>query len=798
MSIMFHSPLTPSTEGGMRDLLRIGPENDPFWANVRRSQMRFMLHYLPFNLAVALTNGAVVLAAFADRIDPMVLLMWATLSTAIISIWIYRFSAARLRGRKFPATPRFIRILALEMAAVGLAWGLMFMSVLPVLPASLAMLVVAMTMAMVGCSAFSAAIFPLGAVALSGPIILGTLFGILMTDWPEADLVGIVVASFILIIIRSNILSTLSFLSRRRARDRLIEQEQMIRLLLNEFEANGRDWLFEFDAGGTLTFASARFADAAGRPVDQLIGLSWTRFLDDITTAAPLMAFVRKGRPFRDHLLRVEINGEPRWWSLSGTPKRDGSGRLTGYRGVGSDVTDRQASAQRIADLATFDTLTGLVNRRVIHATLEKGLAQPNGVTLLFVDLDRFKSVNDSLGHAAGDRLLAEVATRLRAVVGTHGLVGRLGGDEFAVVLHGSDAEQATLVGGAIVERLSQPYRLGTQQAVIGASIGFAIGPRDGATVEALMRSADLALYDVKGKGRGSIRCYDRELHRLAEERRALELDLRNALAKSQLRLVFQPVVNAYDQRIVGFEALMRWRHPVHGDVPPGVFIPIAEESGMIGAMGEWALSEACRIAMNWPQDIKISVNLSPLQFDDPDFAQTVERVLNRWKMSPSRLELELTESLFLDERPQTTSILNRLRQMGVAFALDDFGTGYASLGYLQKINFSRIKIDRSFVRSATADGGESVAIIQAIIALAEQLGMATTAEGTETLAEFEAMRRLGCAQIQGYYFGRPMPPENVLRLLDRKRPMVTLELAPEEATPALPAPGLHSAEPAQ
>jgi len=496
----------------------------------------------------------------------------------------------------------------------------------------------------------------------------------------------------------------------------------------------------------------------------------------DRQSAAPLFRAVVRRQAFRDILVRVRIGEEDRYWSLSGTPKFDSDGRFSGYRGVGSDVTERQKSAERIAELATFDSLTGLVNRRIIHTAIADGLAGPTGVALLFVDLDRFKAVNDSLGHAAGDRLLAEVAQRLRQQVGAAGQIGRLGGDEFAVVLREGDAAAATALGERLIADLSRPFRLGASDARIGASIGLAVGPGDGNSVEALMRAADLALYDVKGKGRGTVRRYNRDMHARAEARHALELDLKVALERDQIRLVYQPIVDALDEQIVGFEALMRWRHPVHGDVPPATFIPIAEECGAIVALGRFALREALRTAAGWPRHIRISVNFSPLQFEDPQLVGEVRRALSAAGVAPERLELELTESIFLDPRETVVKALAELRALGCAFALDDFGTGYSSLGYLQKIAFNRIKIDRSFVRASVADGGESSAIIQAIVALADRLGMETTAEGTETRAEFEAMRRLGCAHVQGYYFGKPMSAEDATRLLRRSEPLIALD----------------------
>ncbi len=798
MSFQFKPPVASEARVHWRELVTLGPEDDPFWRRVRTAQLDFLSRYLPINVAVVTGNMAVVLAALAEEASPFVLAAWFFVQAAALLIWVPRFFHEARHGAT-PATRAHVRQVIGELFVVGAAWAVLFVDVLSKTTPSNGMLVVAMTMAAISVTAFTTAIFPLGALALSGPILAGTVYGLIANNWPGIWMLQIVMASFLIVIVRGNMLTTFAFLARLKTQDRLLEQEEVVRLLLTEFEANGTDWLFEYDADGRLTFASARFAEALRRPVEEVVGSHWTSFLKDPEARARFREIVRNGQPYRDVLLRVEIEGETRWWQLSGTPKFGPDGRLAGYRGVGSDVTDRERSAARIAELATFDTLTGLVNRRIIHATLTEGLRSPDGVSLLFVDLDRFKAVNDSLGHGVGDELLAEVARRLRVTVGGEGQVGRLGGDEFAVVLRGQDLGRATRLGERIIEALSAPYVLGDKKALIGASVGLALGPADGATVEALMRAADLALYDVKGKGRGSVRPYDREMHQRAEHRRSLELDLREALDLGQLRLVYQPVVDALDEKVVGFEALMRWSHPQHGEVPPAVFIPIAEETGQIGRIGRWAIGEACRTAATWPRHIRLAVNLSPVQFEDPRLVDDIAEALRRNRIAPERLELELTESLFLEERPQTMETLARLRALGVGFALDDFGTGYSSLGYLQKIAFTRIKIDRSFVRASTAEQSESSAIVQAIVALADRLGMETTAEGTETRAEFEAMRRLGCAQVQGYYFGRPMPADDVARVLDRAAPLLEVDDAapsPEPGPSCPPAPALALSAP--
>ncbi|WP_199553517.1 putative bifunctional diguanylate cyclase/phosphodiesterase [Sandaracinobacteroides hominis] len=777
MTAVFLPPKAASIR--WRDLIRMGMADDPYWQRVRQRQLRFVERYLPVNLLMALFTLGVLGFSFEGRIDPLVLGFWLLAQAMNLLATLQVWNRDRLGRPRRLSGLRPMRVALAHHILTGAAWGLLFHQMLATAQPGDAMLLGAVAISCIGCHAYTSAPWPLGSIGSTSLMALGALTGLVAGGWDNRLALALVIVGYMVFVTRGNLLITRALMQRMRLKERIQEQGEVVRLLLNEFEANGSEWLYEFDSTGRLTFASTRFAEALRRPVEEVVGHHWTRFLHERAAGSELSEFVRRGLPFRDFLLRVEVEGEVRWWLLSGTPKVDSEGRPLGYRGVGSDVTDRQRAAERIAELATFDALTGLVNRRVIHQALAEGLQPGCGTALLFIDLDRFKAVNDSLGHGSGDRLLAEVSQRLRRIAAEHGgdgaLVGRLGGDEFAIVLPGTSLARALSVGEAIIAGITRPFSLGDKSAHIGASIGVALGPSDGATVETLMRAADLALYDAKARGRGNVRHYDRDMHQQAEARRSLEMDLRNAMAAGQLRLAFQPVVDAMDERIVGFEALARWRHPTLGDIPPSVFIPLAEEAGLIRRIGAWVLNEACKVAAGWPRHIQLAVNLSPLQFDDPGLVETVHRTLRRWNIAPERLELELTESLFLDERPQTSAMLAELEEMGVGFALDDFGTGYSSLGYLQKIAFRRIKIDRSFVRKSATDGGEATAIIQAIVALAERLGMETTAEGTETRAEFEAMRRLGCAQVQGYYFGRPMPAEEAARLIDRSRPLLEL-----------------------
>jgi diguanylate cyclase (GGDEF)-like protein len=379
-------------------------------------------------------------------------------------------------------------------------------------------------------------------------------------------------------------------------------------------------------------------------------------------------------------------------------------------------------------------------------------------VALFMLDLDRFKQVNDTMGHPAGDALLQQVAQRLVRLVGTHGKVGRLGGDEFQIIIAGKlDKLQLARLAEAVIHNISQPYSIEGSQVDIGASVGIAIAPEDGSVAETLTRNADLALYAAKGDGRGVFRFYAPSMHSEAEVRRQLEQDLRQALVTGGLHMAYQPVVCASTERITGYEALLRWNHPTKGAISPALFIPIAEDAGLIASIGEWVMRTACAEAAGWPSNVRIAVNVSPIQFANPSFPALVMNALASTGLEPERLELEITESVFMSQGADTDGMFASLKAIGVRLALDDFGTGYSSLGYLKTAPFDKIKIDQSFVRGAAIRGSRNAAIVKAIVSLAEALGMETTAEGAETMDELALIRSLGCSHVQGYVYGRPV-----------------------------------------
>jgi diguanylate cyclase (GGDEF)-like protein len=460
--------------------------------------------------------------------------------------------------------------------------------------------------------------------------------------------------------------------------------------------------------------------------------------------------------------VRAATTGEERWWSISGRPIHDQFNNFVGFRGSGSDLTERRRSQEHASRLAHYDSLTGLANRFQMSQTLEKILnaqrEEQRSCAVFLLDLDRFKQVNDTLGHPAGDALLKQVAQRLERTVDDAGRVGRLGGDEFEVILPGARRhEDLAQLASRIIESLSQPYSIEGQRVVIGASVGIARAPGDGVTSEALIRNADLALYAAKDAGRGRYHFYDPSLHSDAEERHQLEQDLRDAIADGGFELYYQPVVHTTTEKITGFEALLRWNHPRLGPLSPAKFVPIAEDAGLIAQIGEWALRTACKDLARWPETVRAAVNVSALQFANPALPAIVTSALAEAQVMPARLELEITESVFLNDDCATEAMFAALKRVGVRLALDDFGTGYSSLGYLKKAPFDKIKIDQSFVRGATVDGSRNGAIISSIVSLAEALGMETTAEGVETLDELDLVRLLGCSHIQGYIYEKPL-----------------------------------------
>jgi len=579
-------------------------------------------------------------------------------------------------------------------------------------------------------------------------------------------LVTVLVDALSLVMVSYSVAVTQESVAAGRRRLNVEWQAKKALNFVDEFENSGRGWFWETDPLGTLSYVSQQLAEDFHCDPEALLGRQFTDLLsvDHASESAEerkTLGFHLSARfPFSDVVVRP-ASEEDVHWSLSGNPIFDERGRFLGFRGIGTDLTEQRKSEREISRLARFDSLTGLPNRAMMRQTLDEALRnaahRQKGCALFMIDLDRFKNVNDTLGHPIGDALLRQVADRLKSVMGNHGQVGRLGGDEFQAVLPGTvDIGLLESLARTLIEQASRPYQIEGHKVTIGASVGIAIGDPGRASADALVRNADLALYAAKAAGRGKHCFYEAAMHSEAAERQLLENDLRQAIERGELSVHYQPIVRAAGEEISGFEALCRWQHPTRGPISPAKFVPLAEEAGLIGKIGEWVLRTALEEAARWPNHVLVAVNLSPLQFNDPNVIEVVSKHLSETGVSPERLELEITEGVFLAEGDSTDDTFAKLKKIGVRLSLDDFGTGYSSLGYLKKAPFDKIKIDQSFVRGAASATNRNAAIIRAIVTLAETLGMDTCAEGVETHDDLQLIRELGVSMVQGYIFGKP------------------------------------------
>jgi diguanylate cyclase (GGDEF)-like protein/PAS domain S-box-containing protein len=546
-------------------------------------------------------------------------------------------------------------------------------------------------------------------------------------------------------------------------------REESFRLL---FDSNPMPmWLFDEDSHQFLNVNEAAIVHY-GYPRERFLAMA----LKDIWPADERDAHLRAIQHLHD-----SYQSGRSWRHL----RADGSeievvtcGRRVDYAGRRAflvsviDVTERRKAEAQISYLAHHDALTGLPNRISLQQRLQQIVEQATRserrAAVICLDLDMFKAVNDSFGHPTGDRLLHMVGDRLRAALGPADLAARLGGDEFALVLDPiSGPGEVAHRTQALIEALAAPYAIDGRDVVIGASAGIAMAPADGDGAETLLRHADMALYRAKADGGGVHHFFELEMDRQAQARRLLEADLRLALAAGELELHYQPLVNVAGRRITGFEALLRWRHPERGMVSPAEFVPVAEEIGLIVPIGEWVLRTACADAARWPGDIKIAVNLSPVQFKSRNLVPAVMAALAHSGLPAARLELEITESVLLAETDANLQTLHQLRELGVRISMDDFGTGYSSLSYLRSFPFDKIKIDRSFIRDLP-DRADCIAIVRAISGLARSLGISTTAEGVETAAQLAQLDAEGCTEVQGFLFSAARPASAIADLLAR------------------------------
>ena len=751
---------------------------------VRAAQIEAVRRYTPWMMATNIVIVAIIATTFRSSDVFAHVAVWSTFiilaAAYTLAVWWSRKHIAPPRS----ASLRGIRRTVLHTAILGFAWAL-----LPALFFRYAddqqRLVIACVVAGMSCgSGFALATIPAAAILFSGILTAGGTLAVLTSPDVSTLVMLILNGIYFAVLIASS--RSLSGLLRGRieAQIRADDQRDYIGLLLNDFEEHGSDWLWMVDRHYRVIHVSTRLTEVLHTTENDLIGKRLTECLplrdggrysnEDAQALRGLLRRMRKRRAFRDAEVAVRVGGQNRIWSLTARPVFDARGEFEGYRGVGRDVTIASEARRKIEYMARYDSLTGLPNRitlnddigRALHRLRERG----SHFALLLLDLDHFKIINDTQGHPVGDALLKQAAERLQAAARGFGVVARFAGDEFAIVTNGlQNKRQAEDLAERIARHFQSPFALPGGMASVGVSIGIvyvASGKRDADT---LIRHADLALYQAKDGGRGRHYFFEPGLDVAAKRRHQLEHDLRRALEHGGLELFYQPLTSAATGEVVAFEALMRWNHPTLGLLGPHEFIRLAEETGLIGRLGGWAIGQACRQALHWPPHIRIAVNLSPAQFQTPGLFDTVRRALEETGLDPRRLELEVTESLLLDTTGVVQATLQALDALRVRIVLDDFGTGYSSLGYLRQYRFHKLKVDRSFVEHIETEPG-SVAIVKAVLGLARELGMTVAVEGVETQGQLAVLRGIGCDEIQGYLVSRPVTAGQTAALIHQQQ----------------------------
>jgi diguanylate cyclase (GGDEF)-like protein len=760
-----------------------GPQAGHF----RFRQLSAILQLTPLILVAQLLYVVIVCTLFWGAAPRPLLMGWSVLMVSAGLGIGYYWQLVQLHGVRQISRRSLAR--TTRMAAfTGMLWACVPAVLFPDASRDAQLIVACVTAGMLCAGAFTLA--PVAHAAISFVLVLTAgAFVALARDTGIVTMnLGTLLCVYSVVVIGTILANARVFLAGLRAAAQAERQSQTIGLLLHDFEQHASDWLWETDAAGRLSHVSARLADALGRPafalrestlLDLLADSLGAQTLEETDALAALRTHLAARAPFRGLAVPVQVGDERRWWSLTAKPLHDEQGRFSGWRGVGSDITQARRAHQEMTRLANFDALTGLANRHQFSAHLQRlqdaGQQAKRPCALIFLDLDNFKTINDSLGHHTGDRLLQIVARRLLTCVHGGDLLARIGGDEFAIISwEATRSEQVAALAQRLLDTFSSPCGVEEARILVSTSIGIAMAPQDGQDPHTLLKSADLALYAAKAAGRNTFRFFDRQMDERARERLTLQHDLRDAVQRREFALHFQPQIDLRSGQVTGFEALLRWRHPVRGLVSPAEFIPLAEETGLIVGIGEWVLAEACRQARAWDAQgagpLRVAVNLSAVQFREAGIVEAVQRALQASGLAPHRLELEITESALIQDSSAVQSTLRALREHGVRVAVDDFGTGYSSLAYLRNFPLDKLKIDGMFVRTLEGDP-ESLAIVRAIVSLAQALRLETTAEGVETAGQLQAMRELGCTDVQGFLTARPMPAEQVQPYLAALQP---------------------------
>lgn len=754
--------------------------NDEQVAGFRAQQMHAVLRITPLAMGIQLGCAAVVPVALWGWLSATVLWLWSG-SLAVLALTALRaWWLGRRRPPRTTASLRALRRVVAHAAMLGSLWSLLPLLTYDLSDPEARYLVGLLVTGMICAGGFALAAVPVAATLFVAMVGTGAAVSLALRGGPLAWVFALQLAGYAAIVIYTLWASARMMAARMLAEAQASHQSEVISLLLRDFEDHTTDLLWELDEARRFVHMSPRLARALGlnepgqAPAQALDLLAPLVPADEEAQAlwTAMKQALAQRDSFRDVIVILHGAGGRKWWSLSARRLTDAQGQPRGWRGVASDISERQQALQRLNWLAHNDTLTGLVNRTQVRALLETLLpgdpAQAQKLTLILLDLDGFKHVNDTQGHATGDRLLQRFGQRLLATARRSDTVARLGGDEFAIVVPGAAQPlELTPLLERLLNTLAEPCEVDGQVYTLRGSLGVALAPADGSDADTLMSHADIAMYAAKHAGGHRYCFFNQALAESGRRRLAMTEALRGAMGRGELRLVYQPQVDTSTWQVCGFEALLRWRSPDYGEVSPAQFVPLAEAAGLMPAIGDWVLTQACAQAAGWPRPLRVSVNVSATQLERPDFAaQAQARAAG---LARGQVELEITESSLIQDPDAAVTLLHALRERGLRTALDDFGTGYSALGYLRRFPFDTLKIDRSFVKDLARDG-EAQVLVDAILAMARALGMTAVAEGVETPLQANRLRERGCELLQGYLFSRPLEAEQVADFLQRWR----------------------------
>lgn len=729
---------------------------------IRFEHLNSVVRLTPFAMAANVGSASLVLWAFRGQWSTG-LLMWWGIMVGIAALALGNWLRFRHRPLQMVSC-RGINRSTWHAALLAAAWGFMPVTWFPGASPGQQLVIATLFTGMLGAGTFVLGALPLASLAYVSLFTASSLWALASAGEPMMRGVAMLLGFYAPMVLVGGLSSWRKATAFLLSQNDAVRQEQMLAVMLQDFEQSADEALWETDSTGHLRQPSARLATLLHTSPDVLQRVPFTQWLQAHCRGgiAPLHSALAKGAPFHSIAVGLVHGNDTRHLAFNGKPLFDEWGQPAGWRGVLADRTAEAAAQEQLHRLAHTDSLTQLANRFALHAAIEAQLqARPSTAALLLLDLDHFKAINDNFGHSVGDHLLNSVARRIEEHAPAQSLIARLGGDEFAVLLRDGSApgRSSRELADLLVTELGRPHYSGERRLRIGASIGIVDLSGDVDSVDELLVRADIALYDAKARGRSRAASYSHVLRESTRRRAAIEEGLRQAIRRQELSLHWQPKVNLTTWEVTGAEALMRWHHPVLGHVSPGEFIPIAEQSGLVELLGLWAMQRACEHAVRHLPGIEVSVNVSPKQLDDVHFVRMVETVLQSTAMPAHLLELEITESVFIDDAAAALRQLHALRGLGVRIALDDFGTGYSSLSYLCRFPFNTLKLDRSFVEEAMARS-DALAVVHTITHLAQSLGMRSVCEGIETRAQLDMVRDAGIHEAQGYLLSRPMPLE--------------------------------------